>query len=109
MIGEEKRQLKKEAAGGISLPPWIFLICFLVVRNRSVIVEKLYSADEVLGRFAGGRGGRTRERRGKDAIHQLAIRLEDLYNGTLKRLKLQKNVVCDKCEGKLLHKYKCKR
>lgn len=46
----------------------------------------------------GGRGGRAQ--RGKDVIHQLGVTLEELYNGSLRKLALQKNVVCDKCEGR---------
>lgn len=51
------------------------------------------------GGFGGGRG-RRRERRGKDVIHQLTISLEELYKGTVRKLALQKNVICDKCEGR---------
>lgn len=47
----------------------------------------------------GGRGGRRRERRGQDVIHQLSVSLEELYKGTVRKLALQKNVICDKCEG----------
>lgn len=44
--------------------------------------------------------GRTRgPRRGKDVVHQLKVTLEDLYNGTTRKLALQKNVICAKCEG----------
>lgn len=51
------------------------------------------------GGFGGGRG-RRRERRGKDVVHQLTVTLEDLYKGTVRKLALQKNVICDKCEGR---------
>ena len=55
----------------------------------------------------GGRGGRgRRERRGKDVIHQLSVSLEELYKGAVRKLALQKNIICDKCEGK--HKYTVK-
>lgn len=47
----------------------------------------------------GGRGGR-KENKGKDVIHQLSVSLEDMYNGSTRKLALQKNVICDKCEGK---------
>lgn len=47
----------------------------------------------------GGRG-RRRERRGKDVVHQLSVALEELYKGTVRKLALQKNVICDKCEGR---------
>ncbi|XP_033121392.1 dnaJ homolog subfamily A member 1-like isoform X2 [Anneissia japonica] len=47
----------------------------------------------------GGSGGR-RERKGKDVIHQLSVSLEEMYNASVRKLALQKNVVCEKCEGK---------
>ncbi|KAJ8979929.1 hypothetical protein NQ317_003671 [Molorchus minor] len=52
-----------------------------------------------VGGFGGGRG-RRRERRGKDVVHQLTISLEELYKGIVRKLALQKNVICDKCEGR---------
>ncbi|CAM6089249.1 unnamed protein product [Calypogeia fissa] len=52
------------------------------------------------GSFGGsGRGGR-RQRRGEDVVHQLKVSLEDLYNGTSKKLSLSRNVICSKCKGK---------
>ncbi|KAI4460052.1 dnaj-like-2 isoform a-related [Holotrichia oblita] len=51
------------------------------------------------GTFGGGRG-RRRERKGKDVVHQLSVSLEELYKGTVRKLALQKNVICDKCEGR---------
>lgn len=33
-------------------------------------------------------------------VHQLGVSLEDLYNGITRKLALQKNVICAKCEGK---------
>ena len=53
--------------------------------------------------FGGGGGGGRRgkkENKGKDVIHQLSVSLEDLYNGTTRKLALQKNVICEKCEGR---------
>lgn len=51
--------------------------------------------------FGGGssRGGR-RQRRGEDVVHPLKASLEDLYNGTSKKLSLSRNVLCSKCQGK---------
>lgn len=43
---------------------------------------------------------RRRERRGKDLVHQLGVTLEELYNGAVRKLALQKSVICDKCEGR---------
>lgn len=53
------------------------------------------------GPFGGGRGrGGRRERKGKDVVHQLSVSLEDLYKGATRKLALEKNVICEKCEGK---------
>lgn len=52
------------------------------------------------GSFGGGGGGRRRERRGKDLVHQLQVTLEELYNGAVRKLALQKSIICDKCEGR---------
>ena len=52
--------------------------------------------------FGGGSfGGSRRDNRGKNLIHQLAVSLEELYNGAVRKLALHKNIICDKCEGKL--------
>lgn len=55
--------------------------------------------DMFFGGGFGSRGGRRREQKGLDVIHQLSVSLEELYNGTVRKLALQKNVICDKCEG----------
>ncbi|KAG0075586.1 Type I HSP40 co-chaperone [Podila epicladia] len=53
------------------------------------------------GGGGGGRGGRpSGPRRGKDVAHGLKVTLEDLYKGKTTKLALQKNVICEKCEGK---------
>ncbi|KAH7437138.1 hypothetical protein KP509_05G058000 [Ceratopteris richardii] len=51
--------------------------------------------------FGGGssRGSR-RQRRGEDVVHPLKVSLEDLYNGTSKKLSLARNILCPKCKGK---------
>ena len=48
----------------------------------------------------GGGGGRRGPRKGKDVVHQLSVTLEELYNGATRKLAVQKNVICDKCEGR---------
>lgn len=45
-------------------------------------------------------GGRRRDRKGRDVFHQMTVSLEELYNGAVRKLALQKNVICDKCEGR---------
>ncbi|KAI7734719.1 hypothetical protein M8C21_015426 [Ambrosia artemisiifolia] len=49
--------------------------------------------------FGGGGGGSSRgrrQRRGEDVVHPLKVSLEDLYNGTSKKLSLSRNVICSK-------------
>lgn len=41
-----------------------------------------------------------RERKGKDLVHQMQVSLEEVYNGAVRKLALQKSVICDKCEGR---------
>ena len=50
----------------------------------------------------GGRGGQSsnRRRRGKDVVYQMSVSLEELYNGTTRRLAIQKKILCEKCEGR---------
>ncbi|XP_017886584.1 dnaJ homolog subfamily A member 1 [Ceratina calcarata] len=55
--------------------------------------------DMFFGGGFGGRNVRRRDRRGQDVIHQLSVSLEELYKGTVRKLALQKNVICDKCDG----------
>ncbi|XP_024359349.1 dnaJ protein homolog isoform X1 [Physcomitrium patens] len=51
--------------------------------------------------FAGGSGrGSRRQRRGEDVVHPLKVSLEELYNGTSKKLSLSRNIICSKCKGK---------
>lgn len=42
---------------------------------------------------------RHRERKGKDLVHQMQVSLEEIYNGAVRKLALQKSVICDKCSG----------
>uniref|UniRef100_A0A2K5YEF4 J domain-containing protein n=1 Tax=Mandrillus leucophaeus TaxID=9568 RepID=A0A2K5YEF4_MANLE len=55
---------------------------------------------DIFDMFFGGGGRMQRERRVKNVVHQLSVTLEDLYNGATIKLALQKNVICDKCEGR---------
>merc|ERR1719319_821049 len=62
--------------------------------------RKLYDQAGEQGIKEGGGGGRGRgPRRTKNLMHQLSVSLEDMYNGSVRKLALQKNVICDGCEG----------
>ncbi|KAK9144347.1 hypothetical protein Sjap_004250 [Stephania japonica] len=56
------------------------------------------------GVFGGGGGSGSsrgrRQKQGDDVVHSLKVSLEDLYNGTSKKLSLSRNVLCPKCKGK---------
>merc|ERR1719188_331285 len=61
---------------------------------------------DIFDMFFGGGGGDPFGRRGprgprrtKNLVHQLSVSLEDMYNGVVRKLALQKNVICDGCEG----------
>lgn len=49
--------------------------------------------------FFGG-GTRKRDNKSGNVVHQLGVTLEELYNGAVRKLAVQKNVICDKCEGR---------
>lgn len=48
---------------------------------------------------AGGSSRGRRRKQGEDVVHTLKVSLEDLYNGTTKKLSLSRNVLCPKCKG----------
>ncbi|ORX88028.1 hypothetical protein BCR32DRAFT_262204 [Anaeromyces robustus] len=50
--------------------------------------------------FGFGSQRRSRPQKGKDMVHTIKVSLEELYNGTTKKLSLLKNVVCSSCEGR---------
>ena len=59
--------------------------------------------DMFFGGGMGGLGGRSRgPRRTKNLMHQMSVSLEEMYNGTTRKLALQKNVICSDCDGKVL-------
>jgi len=62
---------------------------------------EFHSPFDIFDMFFGG-GGRRRQgekTRGKDTVHQLKVSLEELYNGAVRQLAVQKNVICDGCNG----------
>lgn len=50
--------------------------------------------------FFGGGMGRRRGNRGKNTVHQLGVSLEELYNGAVRKLSVQRSTICEKCEGR---------
>ncbi|XWS77291.1 hypothetical protein CRYUN_Cryun01aG0248700 [Craigia yunnanensis] len=53
------------------------------------------------GAFGGGGSSRgRRQKQGEDVVHTLKVSLEELYNGTTKKLSLSRNALCGKCKGK---------
>ncbi|CAL9108594.1 unnamed protein product [Musa textilis] len=52
------------------------------------------------GSFGGGSSRGGRQKQGEDVVHSLKVSLEDVYNGTSKRLSLSRNALCQKCKGK---------
>jgi len=50
--------------------------------------------------FGGGGGHQRGPRRGQDIGHELRVTLEDLYNGKTKKMAIQRQVICKKCDGK---------
>lgn len=51
--------------------------------------------------FGGGGGGsRRREKRGRDKLHAISVSLEELYNGSVRKMALKKRVICQTCDGK---------
>ena len=62
-----------------------------------------HSPMDIFDMFFGGGGRRHRgPQKGKDVVHQLRVSLDDLYNGTTRKLSLKKKVICAKCEGRIL-------
>lgn len=55
---------------------------------------------DIFDLFFGGGSRMHRERKGKNIVHQISVTLEDLYNGATRKLALQKNTVCERCEGR---------
>jgi len=56
----------------------------------------MFFGGNMSGRRGGGREG---PKKGRDTVHQLSVSLEDMYKGTVRKLALQKKVICDVCGG----------
>ncbi|XP_077379459.1 dnaJ homolog subfamily A member 1 [Festucalex cinctus] len=55
---------------------------------------------DIFDLFFGGGRRMHRERKGKNIVHQISVTLEDLYNGATRKLSVQKNTICERCEGR---------
>ncbi|XP_053274437.1 dnaJ homolog subfamily A member 1 [Pleuronectes platessa] len=55
---------------------------------------------DIFDLFFGGGSRMHRERKGKNIVHQISVTLEDLHNGATRKLNLQKNTICERCEGR---------
>jgi len=49
--------------------------------------------------FGGGGGGNRGPRRGKDIEHVLEVSLAELYTGKKKKMKVNRKLICETCEG----------
>lgn len=60
------------------------------------------SADDIFSMFfGGGRGkGKSGPTRGEDITHPLKASLEDLYNGKTVKLAINRNKLCEECDGR---------
>jgi DnaJ family protein A protein 2 len=62
-----------------------------------------HSADDIFSMFFGGGGGRARRtgpQKGEDIVHEIKANLQDLYNGKTSRLAINRNKLCQDCEGR---------
>lgn len=55
---------------------------------------------DIFEMFFGGSGRSKGPRRGKDTVHQLSVKLEELYNGAVRKLAINRNNICSKCDGR---------
>uniref|UniRef100_A0A672NLJ0 DnaJ homolog subfamily A member 1-like n=1 Tax=Sinocyclocheilus grahami TaxID=75366 RepID=A0A672NLJ0_SINGR len=79
---------------------WIIWVVSKAIKEGGNGGPSFGSPMDIFDLFFGGGGRMHRERRGKNVVHQLTVSLEDLYNGATRKLAVQKNVICDKCEGR---------
>jgi len=61
------------------------------------------NAEDIFSMFFGGGGGRRGPQgpqKGEDIVHPIKASLEDLYNGKTTRLAINRNKLCEDCEGR---------
>lgn len=65
---------------------------------------------DLFGMGGGRRGSAPREKRSDDVVHRMQVSLEELYNGTTKKLSMSRNLPCTTCNSagtKSGRKYEC--
>ncbi|GFE54161.1 hypothetical protein BaOVIS_015650 [Babesia ovis] len=57
-------------------------------------------ASDIFDLFFGGGGRKPKgKKRGEDVVTQLKVTLEQIYNGAMRKLAINKDVVCETCDG----------
>ncbi|OAY72814.1 DnaJ protein [Ananas comosus] len=97
--GEDALKEGMGAGGGVHDPFDIFQSFF---GGSSFGVTDLFRC--YCGYKGGGSSRGRRQKRGEDVIHPLKVSLEELYNGTTKKLSLSRNIICSQCNGLLCEK-----
>lgn len=62
--------------------------------------EGFHNPFDIFNLFFNPNAGSRRANRGRDKVHTLAVSLEELYNGSVRKLALKKNVLCSACNGR---------
>lgn len=60
---------------------------------------EMHNPMDIFNMFFGGGGRREGKRKMKDIVHQLEVKLEELYNGATRKLAVNRTIICEKCEG----------
>lgn len=80
-----------------------FQMCTYFLSTFKEIFNYIFTDSQVSNFVGGGSSRGRRQKRGEDVVHTLKVSLEDLYNGTSKKLSLSRNVMCPKCKGYVLY------
>ena len=65
------------------------------------IASDMHNPMDIFDMFFGMGGGRRGRGppKAKDSVYQTKVTLEECYNGTVRKLAINRNVICFKCEG----------
>ncbi|EAN77655.1 chaperone protein DNAj, putative [Trypanosoma equiperdum] len=61
--------------------------------------EGEFDASDIFSMFFGGGRRQRGERKPRDLVHELAVSLEDMYNGRVKRVAVTRDRLCSQCDG----------